>query len=81
MLMLKSTHEALLKIKDLEVAALRDEVKWLRNFIQPAQTRPLVVTHEADAILEGRQDQLSPEQIRESEEVLSERARLLSGTY
>jgi hypothetical protein len=80
MFLFKSTHEAFLKIKESEIATLKDEIRWLRNFIQPAQTRPLVVTHEADAILEGRQDQLQPEE-QVSDEVLRERDRLLSGQY
>lgn len=82
MILLRSTHEALLKEKDLRIAGLQDEIGWLRHFLQP-QARaaaPVAAAQEADAVLEGRQDTLGTDTAG-AEAILSERSRLLSGTY
>lgn len=83
MILLRSTHEALLKEKDHRIASLQDEVSWLRHFLQP-QARspyPLALTQEADAVLEGRQDTLGSSTSPDAEAIIAERSRILSGSY
>jgi hypothetical protein len=80
MLLLKSTHEALMKLKDAQIAGLQDEVRFLRNMVQPSNSRAIVIQAEADGVLEGRQDQYEAEDPRKVE-IDSEAARLLSGHY
>jgi len=80
MIILKSTHEAMLALKDQQLAAARSEVEWLRNFVQPAHSRPIYIAQEADAVLEGRHDVPLADQAP-SEEIAAEAARVLSGNY
>ena len=77
MIVLKKTHEALLAAKDEQIKALKDEIAFLRHYIQPRSTSTVLI-QEADAILGGEQ---SAAPTAEELAVISERDRLLSGTY
>lgn len=82
MLVLKAVHEALLKSKDAEIASLKDEVSWLRNFIQPPKAYGNAVHYEADHVLEGRQYEPPSNLDKERRELIEiEREQLLNGTY
>jgi hypothetical protein len=82
MLVLKSTHEALLKLKDDQIAQLRNEVGFLRSMIQPpASEKSFFLQTEANAVLDGQQDQIDISETPESDDVIRERDRLLAGTY
>jgi hypothetical protein len=82
MLMLKAVHEARLQTKDAEIARLRDEVTWLRNFIQPNRGLGNVISYEADSVLEGRQEPPSePLDVERAASIARERELLLSGNY
>ncbi len=78
MLMLKSAHEALIKAKDAQIAALEDQVRFLRSIIQPNNPRAIVIQEEADLVIEGRQTQVEVERTADIE---SEASRLLAGHY
>ena len=79
MIVTKATHEAMLKEKDKHIAALKDEIQWLRNFVQPAHSRPLLINYEADSVLNGGSDEVPAPAL--SPEIALERDRILAGTY
>lgn len=86
MLILKSTHAAILAAKQAEVQALQDEVAWLRNFVQPVnKNRSFLISTEANAVLDGQQDQidvsLTPEELERQHTVRRELDKILSGNY
>lgn len=66
---------------------LKDEVSFLRSLVRPKpETKhdPLPIVHmEQDAIMSGTEDQiiLTDEEKRRQDEIASEQARVLSGTY
>lgn len=82
MFVLTSTYNAhllaIVKAKDAQLADLQDQVRFLRSMIQPKNSRALVIAAEADAILEGRQDQIEDPRAAQIE---SEAAKLMSGNY
>lgn len=80
MLVTRRAHDALIAAKDQTIARLQDEVCWLRRMIQPDRRLSPKIHVEADAVLEGRQEQV-PEEDPAKTAVDSEAARLLSGNY
>mgnify|MGYP006921361625 CR=1 FL=1 len=83
MLVTRSAHDALMKAKDEQIASLKEELSFLRNFIQPQRAARAVVIHaEADAAIEGRESPVEdPELERRAIEIINERERILSGNY
>ena len=84
MILLRSTHDAMLAEKDKTISVLLSEVSFLRNMVNPRQ-RDSNLQIEADAVVEGRQEQIeaapaSPKDPRQ-DEVAAERARILGGNY
>ena len=83
MILLKSTHEAILASKDAQIAALKDEVAFLRLFIQPKGNKENIhLTTKANAVLEGRDEPIdvsSPPMTED--EIQTEAALILSGQY
>lgn len=78
MLISRASHEAVVKAKDEHIAALKQEIAFLRHLVQPRAS----VTDsqvEADAVLEGRQDQIPADEQKAA--IDSEAARILSGSY
>lgn len=78
--------KALIKAKDEQIATLKEEVAFLRNFIQPVNTQhATAIVAEANMAIEGRHEDASPdptlEELKKAFEIESERNRLLSGTY
>lgn len=65
--------------KDARIADLKAQIASLHNLLQPvrAPANP-EVHHEANAVLNGVNEQIEPEL---SPEILAERDALLSGTY
>ena len=81
MIVLKSTHQALMELKDKQIADLHEQVRFLRSMVQPSSTIQLV-NDQANAILDGIDE--IPETIILSDydrAVLEERDNLLSGNY
>lgn len=75
--------------KERHISDLRDEILSLRKLVYAPSIKeqPLVMV-EADAVLSGREQpieyapkDLTPEQLKELEDIESEATRLLSGTY
>lgn len=84
MFLLKSTHKLILDSKEAEVRALREEIAWLRNFVQPVnKNKSFLLSTEANAVLDGHQEiiTLDEESLQRSDDVIRERDRLLAGTY
>lgn len=81
MIVLKSTHEALLSAKDAQIAQLRAEISFLRGIVQPRSFDSFKIQTEASAILDSRQDPIEVEPSMSDDEIASERERILSGTY
>lgn len=85
----RSAHEALLNAKDAQlsernhrIVSLESEVSFLRALIRPEESRAgRLLNMEANAILEGRQDQIDGADEPTKEEIISERDRMLSGQY
>jgi len=71
-------HQAILQAKDAHIAHLKDEVSFLRRMVQPGKLSTDSQI-EADAVLEGRQDQIPRDPKQEA--INTEAALLLSGNY
>jgi hypothetical protein len=82
MLVLKSTHEALMKSKEAQIAALNSEVAFLRSMVQPSRQNEFRISTEASAVLDGRDEaiDISEDDMTESD-VQTEAALILSGQY
>jgi len=80
MIVFKSTHQAMLSLKDKQIADLQEQVRFLRSMIQPSSHIQLV-NDQANAILDGHDTpeaiDLTPHQLA----ILAERDNLLSGNY
>jgi hypothetical protein len=79
MFLSRRSHADILAAKESQIAALRDEIKFLRHMVQP-RYQPDTLQMEADAVIGGNQEQIAPEAERKAE-IDSEAARILSGTY
>ena len=77
MIVLKSTHEALLQSKDSQIRQLQEEISFLRSMVQPRYANGFKVSTEASAVLEARQDPIEIEE----DEITAEAERILAGTY
>jgi hypothetical protein len=84
MFVLKSTHEALIAAKDAQIAALQDEVRFLRHMVQPKFADGFKINTEANALLDSRQDQIDlSDHVAplHNDEISQEADRILNGTY
>ncbi len=82
MFITRRSHEEVVSAKDAAIVALQSEVQFLRNMVQPVRMS-IDLNHEANEILDGNQDKpgIAPLDTQLEREILSERDRLLSGTY
>jgi hypothetical protein len=84
----RSSHAAVMAAKDEQIATLKSEVAFLRGVLAPAPRNPNLAI-EADAVLEGRQEQIeaapqpsSPKPHTEHMDTIrTEAALMLSGNY
>lgn len=81
MLTLSSTHRAIVALKDSQIADLQEQVRFLREMVQP-NARIQLVSHQANAILDGHEDMSIPAPLSPSQQqIAQEAADLLSGNY
>jgi hypothetical protein len=78
----RRSHDEVVASKEAAIAALKSEVQFLRNLVRPVRMS-IDLNHEANKILDGHQEppSTSSSDSAEVREILSERDRLLSGTY
>lgn len=87
MLIARDVYNQILKSKDDEIAALQSEVAFLRSmvsgFANPSASPFYEKTQiEANAVLSGSQEQIDLNtEPPLSDDIFSEREKLLSGTY
>ena len=81
MLLLKSTHEALIKSKEAQIAALNSEVAFLRSMVQPSNILSTRNNIEMNAILDGQDSQIQFEVSEEDSNIADEASRVLAGNY
>lgn len=84
MILLLSTHKALVSAKDAEIATLKDEVAFLRNMVQPSP-RLQILPYQANSILDGNDSTPSsptdPDFSERQRVIEAEATNLLNGTY
>jgi hypothetical protein len=69
----------MMSLKDAQIADLQEQVRFLRDMVQPS-TRVQLVSHQANAILDGL-DNIDPPTSPIQQEVAQEASNLLSGNY
>lgn len=81
MLIFASTHKAMLALKDSQIADLQEQVRFLRDMVQP-NSKIQLVAHQANAILDGL-DVIDPslEPSPHQKAIAQEAVDLLSGNY
>lgn len=81
MFLLASTHKAILALKDSQIADLQEQIRFLRDMVQP-NSRIQLVSQQANAVLDGLESIPSDQAPSPHEQNIAQEAiNLLSGNY